>query len=245
MASVPYTTTTEVTYPFVETELESVGVSAADFAAIQNLPATQTGTGAMVLATSPTLVTPTIGVATATSVNKVTITAPATSATLTVANGKTATVSNTLTFTGTDGSSVACGTGGTVAYTANKLDAFAATTSAELAGVISDETGTGALVFANTPTLVTPAIGAATGTSAVLTSSVTALSATPATAGGFATAGVVLGNAGLGIFFGSGAPSITAAKGSLYMRTDGSTTNDRVYVNTDAGTTWTAITTAA
>jgi len=42
------------------------------------------------------------------------------------------------------------------------------TTSAELAATISDETGTGALVFANTPTLVTPAIGAATGTSLVL-----------------------------------------------------------------------------
>lgn len=48
---------------------------------------------------------------------------------------------------------------GTVALTADKLSAFAATTSAELAGVISDETGTGALVFANSPTLVTPALG--------------------------------------------------------------------------------------
>lgn len=50
-------------------------------------------------------------------------------------------------------------TTGTVALTGNKLSAFAATTSAELAGVISDETGTGALVFANTPTLVTPILG--------------------------------------------------------------------------------------
>jgi hypothetical protein len=62
---------------------------------------------------------------------------------------------------------------GTVALTNNKLDAFAATTSAELAGVISDETGTGALVFANTPTLVTPNIGAATGTSLVLSGDLT------------------------------------------------------------------------
>lgn len=37
-------------------------------------------------------------------------------------------------------------------------------TSAELLSMISDETGTGALVFANTPTLVTPALGAATAT---------------------------------------------------------------------------------
>lgn len=58
-------------------------------------------------------------------------------------------------------------TGGTLAKTANKLSDFAATTSAELAGVISDETGSGALVFANTPTLVTPLLG--TPTSGVLT----------------------------------------------------------------------------
>lgn len=51
------------------------------------------------------------------------------------------------------------------AVNAQNLSSFAATTSAQLAGVISDETGSGALVFANTPTLVTPVIGAATGTS--------------------------------------------------------------------------------
>jgi hypothetical protein len=62
---------------------------------------------------------------------------------------------------------------GTVALTNNKLNAFAATSSSELAGVISDETGTGALVFANTPTLVTPNIGAATGTSLVLSGDLT------------------------------------------------------------------------
>ena len=49
--------------------------------------------------------------------------------------------------------------GGGNAQTANPLSQFAATTSAELAGVISDETGTGALVFATSPTLVTPALG--------------------------------------------------------------------------------------
>lgn len=47
------------------------------------------------------------------------------------------------------------------ASTAVSLSQFAATTSAQLAGVISDETGTGALVFANTPTLVTPVVGTA------------------------------------------------------------------------------------
>lgn len=53
----------------------------------------------------------------------------------------------------------------TKANTSGKLSQFAATTSAELAGVISDETGSGALVFATSPTLTTPNIGVATGTS--------------------------------------------------------------------------------
>jgi len=61
-----------------------------------------TGTTAVVLSTSPTLVTPVLGVATATSVNKVALTAPATSATLTIADGKTLTASNSLTLAGTD-----------------------------------------------------------------------------------------------------------------------------------------------
>jgi hypothetical protein len=62
---------------------------------------------------------------------------------------------------------------GTVALTNNKLDAFAATSSSELRTVISDETGTGGLVFADTPTLITPNIGAATGTSLVLSGDLT------------------------------------------------------------------------
>ena len=129
-----------------------------------------TGTGGVVFENNPTLTTPTLGVATATSINKVAITAPATGSTLTIADGKTLTASNTLTFTGTDTSSVAFSAGGTVAYVANKLSVFASTTSAELAGVISDETGTGVLVFSNSPTLVTPTLGAALATSITATS---------------------------------------------------------------------------
>lgn len=63
-------------------------------------------------------------------------------------------------------------------YTTNKLSALSATTSAELAGVISDETGTGSLVFATSPTLVTPTIGAATGTSLSVTGQLTSTVAT-------------------------------------------------------------------
>ena len=93
--------------------------------------AAQTGTGStFVMNTSPTLVTPVLGVATATSINGTTI--PSTK---------------------------------TLVVTTDKLSTLAATTSAELAGVISDETGTGALVFATTPTLVTPVLGVATATS--------------------------------------------------------------------------------
>lgn len=46
-------------------------------------------------------------------------------------------------------------------------------TSAELLAIVTDETGTGALVFTNTPTLVTPILGAATGTSLVLSGDLT------------------------------------------------------------------------
>lgn len=51
--------------------------------------------------------------------------------------------------------------------------------------------------------------------------------------------------AGFGVYFGSGAPTITAAQGSLYLRTDGSSTSTRLYVNTTGSTTWTNVTTAA
>lgn len=52
---------------------------------------------------------------------------------------------------------------------ASGFDTFVATpSSANLISLVTDETGTGALVFANTPTLVTPNIGAATGTSLTL-----------------------------------------------------------------------------
>lgn len=47
---------------------------------------------------------------------------------------------------------------------ANPLSQFAATTSTQLAGVISDETGSGALVFANSPTLTTAVLGSSTAT---------------------------------------------------------------------------------
>jgi len=51
---------------------------------------------------------------------------------------------------------------GTVALTANKLSDFASTTSAELASILSDESGTGVVAFTTSPVFTTPNIGAAT-----------------------------------------------------------------------------------
>jgi hypothetical protein len=68
--------------------------------------------------------------------------------------------------------------------------------------------------------------------------------ATPA--GGTTGLGLTFGTTtNFGIFYGSGAPSLSADKGSLYLRSDGSSTSTRAYINTDGGTTWTSITTAA
>ena len=65
-----------------------------------------------------------------------------------IASGATVTNVNGLTI-----NSTTIPTSATLTKTADKLSVFAATTSAELAGVISDETGSGALVFAAAPTL--------------------------------------------------------------------------------------------
>lgn len=72
-----------------------------------------------------------------------------------------------------------------------------------------------------------------------------AASGTGAVAGGSSN-GLLFGSGpSLGIYFGSGAPTISAGKGSLYLRTNGSGTTDRAYINTDGSTTWTALTTVA
>jgi hypothetical protein len=66
------------------------------------------------------------------------------------------------TLTNCTGLPIATGVSGLAANVATFL---ATPSSANLAAALTDETGTGANVFANTPTLVTPVIGAATGTS--------------------------------------------------------------------------------
>ena len=107
--------------------------------------------------TSPTLTTPTLGAATATSINGLAVTTVVGS-TLSVTSGKTLSCLNSMTLSASDGGgavTVGFGSGGTVRYSSNKLSDFAATTSAELRGVISDEVGTGALVFNASPSFGT------------------------------------------------------------------------------------------
>jgi hypothetical protein len=194
-------------------------------------------------------------------VNKVTITAPSTGSTLTIADGKTLTANNSIILAGTDGktmtfpstdatiartdaaqtftgtqtfsSTIAGSISGNAAtvtngiYTTSKISDLAATTSSELSGKISDETGSGALVFANTPTLVTPNIGAATGTSLSVSGQLTSTVAT-GTAPLVVTSTTPVANLSIG---GNAATATTAtniaggAAGSLPYQTAAGTTS--------------------
>ena len=125
----------------------------------------ETGSGALVFATSPTLTTPILG---------------------TPQSG---------TLTSCTGLPISTGVSGLGTNVATFL---ATPSSANLASAVTDETGTGALVFANTPTLVTPNIGAATGTSVNLSGAGTfggnlTVSGT-VNAGGLTQAGVSVGD---------------------------------------------------
>ena len=97
---------------------------------------------------------------------------------------------------------------------------------------------------------VTGTFGAATSvtslaaTTVSATGNVTADSASALVAGG-ASAFIATNTAvGMGMYLGSGAPTVAAAKGSIYLRSDGSSASTRMYVS-DGGTTWIAVTTAS
>src|SRR5574343_1423304 len=136
-------------------------VDATEFGYLDGVTsAIQTQLNAKAPSVSPSFTTPTLGVATATSINKLTLTAPTTGATLTLADGSTlATVgaySTTLTATGT--TTVTLPTSGTLYGTAT-----GAITSANLLGSLSDETGTGVAVFGTSPSFTTAILPASAG----------------------------------------------------------------------------------
>ncbi len=121
----------------------------------------ETGSGAAVFGTSPTITTPTVG--TGITFNGATngsfvLNAPATGATGTYVWPSAVPGANRILQSDNTGalSWVAASTGD--ALVANPLSQFAATTSAQLAGVLSNETGSGAAVFGTSPTLVTPSV---------------------------------------------------------------------------------------
>lgn len=179
----------------ISTGVSGLGTGAATFLATPssaNLAAMltdETGTGANVFANTPTLVSPILGTPTSgtlTNCTGVSLTAGVTG-TLPVFNGgtgvtlSTGTGSNVLsntptlvspilgtptsaTLTNATGLPVSTGISGLGTGVATFL---ATPSSANLAAAITDETGSGALVFATSPTLVTPALG--TPSSATLT----------------------------------------------------------------------------
>jgi hypothetical protein len=135
----------------IATGVSGLGTGVATFLATPssaNLAAAvtnETGSGALVFATSPTLVTPALGTPSALVGTNITGTASG----LTAGNVTTnANLTGAITSTGN----------------ATVLGSF---TSANLAAALTDETGSGANVFATSPTLVTPALG--TPSSATLT----------------------------------------------------------------------------
>lgn len=106
------------------------------------------------------------------------------------------------------------------------------------------------LYIAGAPTGITPtnavtSLWVAAGTSR-FDGGVASWTSTAIPAGGTAGTGYKFSStSNFGVFFGSGAPSLAAAQGSLYLRSDGSSTSTRLYVNTDGSTTWTNFVSAA
>jgi len=157
----------------VSTGISGLGTGVATFLAtpssanLRSAVTDETGTGALVFANTPTLVTPVLGVATATSVNKMAITAPATSSTLAVADGKTFTVSRSLTLTGTDATTMTFpATSATIARTdAAQTFTGSQTFSNAVIGAVQALSGPGAV---NITTLTTAFTSTATGNALTL-----------------------------------------------------------------------------
>jgi hypothetical protein len=130
----------------ISTGLSGLGTGVATFlgtpssANLISAVTDETGTGSLVFATSPTLVTPALGTPSALVGTNITGTA----------SGLTA--GNVTTNANLTGAVTSVGN-------ATSLGSF---TSSQLAGALTDETGSGANVFATSPTLVTPILGTPT-----------------------------------------------------------------------------------
>ena len=119
--------------------------AATSSAQLATLISDETGSGALVFATSPTLVTPALGTPSALVGTNISGTGAGFTA------GNVTTNANLTGHITSTGNATVLGT--------------AAFSSANLAGALTDETGTGSAVFATSPTLVTPTLGAAAATS--------------------------------------------------------------------------------
>jgi hypothetical protein len=183
-----------------------------------------TGSGDNVLATTPTLVAPIIGAASATSVNKVAITAPATGATLTIADGKTLTVNSSVTLAGTDGTTM---TFPTTSATLARTDASNTFTGHQtIEGVTSTgATGTGKLVFDTSPTIAGhPTIEGVTSTGATGTGKLV-FDTSPTIAGHPTIEGVTsTGVTGLGKLVFDASPALTGTPTAPTATTGDNTT---------------------
>lgn len=175
--------------------------------------ATTTGSGStVVLATSPVLITPTLGVASATTINKVTITASAIGSTLTIQDGFTLTANGNATVSGTNtgdqtitltGDVTGSGTGSfatTLATVNSNVGTFgSATQSTQITA-----NGKG-LITAIANVTVTPAVGSITG----LGSGIGTWLATPSSANLYSAMTDKTGSGGVLVFATS--PTLTTA----------------------------------